>query len=79
MIKVNKGHLCIDGKNIELIQDFSHIVSELLSHNPEIVVATFSAYRVELAQGVIKCNPTFLKLVEKIIEEMKEERNNERH
>lgn len=79
MIKVDKGHLLIEGKNIDLMQDFSHIVSELLSHNPEIVIATFSAYRVELAQAVVKCNPTILKLSEKVIEGMREERNNERH
>lgn len=79
MIQSNKGYTLIQGRVIDFLQEFSDIVGDLLENSPEVVCATFSAYSLELNQKVTECNPLILKEAERIVREVKESRNNEKH
>ncbi len=79
MIKADKGFTLLEGRVIDLMQEFTHIVGDLLENSPEVVCATFSAYGLELSQEVLKCDPHILETAEKIIREVKESRSHEKH
>ena len=53
MIISDKGHIQIEGRNIDLIMEWVILYSQMIKNHPEIVAETCIAYENELLNGDI--------------------------
>lgn len=69
MIKSDKGHISIEGRNIDLIVEWAILYKEMIKNHPVMVAETCIAYEQELLDADI--NPLEAAFVQSIVQTVK--------
>lgn len=71
MILSHKGHLGIDGSNVELFIEFAAIYESFLTSHPELIAACSIEYEDALLQALTDTTPEHIDAANFVVKEFK--------